>query len=470
MRITNICLAAALALASPPALIARHTPTPDRAAVIAALEQAMVTGQPCHSTHGEYPWLQRAVHEAFARNDVEIMRLAQRAAVRLVAFASRPVATVNDTALYVRKIDWLTVPSLPRYTLDVFASWDGGEMRRIEAFGKGDTVIARPPGLEASRPGFHHVRVAARIVFEGPEGAVPPEEIRPLRDVVYAIHDPAAEQQDVRAFLFSPARVSARQFDPVLPDVALIDWLNATLKPFGGSSDPDRDWMSTHCDARTRPGSAPPQDDALCTLAYFQMKQGFGEVWFRTGRIERGEGGARWVLEPPTVEALRLHGPSTSGVTAHERLSALPTLLAQPSETWPTADVSVAPDDMTLAASSGAIRFEVTVRNTGGVDLHGAVISVLTTTEEGRGDSQSFVRNIPRGGDARVEGTIAMPGSYGALLVHAMQLGKHSPHDFWMADPTPDDAMAFRVVNPHQAPPDYAARVRTRCAPGCRGY
>jgi hypothetical protein len=447
----------------------RAQPEPaDRAAVIVALERLIRTGEPHHNDHREGEWLQRVVNEGYSRKDGEIMRLAQRAAVTLVPFATDPVGPVSAVpVLYVRKVDWLKVPSVSRYQADVFASWDGGELLKVEPRwqSQGSINHAAPPA--AKRPGFHRVRLQARIVLEGPaDSAV--AETRELGEIVYALYDPAEEEEDARVFVFSPARVSAREFDSALPEFPLTDWLNGTLLPFGGRSDPDRDWKSTYCDARTRPGAAVAQDNTLCTIAYFSMNAGFGELWFRTGRVERGEGAVRWIPERPSFQALRLHGGQN---TAHLTLSALPGLLAEPPERWPTGDVSVVPDDIIVAPAPGIVRFEATVRNSGALDLHGVNITVAAaTSERERGELRSFVRDIPAGGEARIEGTIALPGPYGAVVVLAMQVGEDSPHDFWIPDPTPDDAVAYRIVNPRHAPQDYAARIRNQCAPACRGY
>lgn len=84
---------------SSPGPSARLPPRPadeqDRAKTIAALERLMMTGDPLHTDHGSGIWLQAAVEHAFARNDTQIMRLAQRAArpllphIRIPMFRSR---------------------------------------------------------------------------------------------------------------------------------------------------------------------------------------------------------------------------------------------------------------------------------------------------------------------------------------------------------------------------------------------
>jgi hypothetical protein len=41
------------------------------------------------------------------------------------------------------------------------------------------------------------------------------------------------------------------------------------------------------------------------------------------------------------------------------------------------------------------------------------------------------------------------------MRAHAMQMTEHSPFENWTPDPTPEDACAFRIVNPRTAPPRY---------------
>ena len=67
-----------------------------RARVIAALEQLMITGEPRHTSHDEGQWLQTEVSAAIARGDAAITRLAQRAAIPLIAGAGTPVSTLGN--------------------------------------------------------------------------------------------------------------------------------------------------------------------------------------------------------------------------------------------------------------------------------------------------------------------------------------------------------------------------------------
>lgn len=78
--------------------------------------------------------------------------------------------------------------------------------------------------------------------------------------------------------------------------------------------------------------------------------------------------------------------------------------------------------------------------------------------------------DVPRRGHVEIKERLRFSAPYGIVLVHAMQLSEHAPFDSWNPDPTPDDAVAFRIVNLHAAPPDYAARIVKDCGGICRGY
>ena len=47
---------------------------------------------------------------------------------------------------------------------------------------------------------------------------------------------------------------------------------------------------------------------------------------------------------------------------------------------------------------------------------------------------------------------------------------EHTPHDSWNPDPTPDDAVAIRIIGPQHAPKEFAASLIQQCAPICRGF
>ena len=59
---------------------------------------------------------------------------------------------------------------------------------------------------------------------------------------------------------------------------------------------------------------------------------------------------------------------------------------------------------------------------------------------------------------------------YATVVIQAMQLGEHAPHESWTPDPTPENSVAFRIVNPRAAPVGYADWIRSQCGHICRGF
>ena len=114
------------------------------------------------------------------------------------------------------------------------------------------------------------------------------------------------------------------------------------------------------------------------------------------------------------LEALKLESGSL------HTLAAFPDLFLQPRHNWPTGDIAVAPEDITVRRRPNAIDVIATVRNFGGADLHNAHVSIIAATG-GRGQTptgrRSFVVNVPGGGSAEVTASFPMPAGYGTVLV-----------------------------------------------------
>jgi len=99
-----------------------------RERVIAALERLIATGEPRHASHDDGQWLQSEVDLAFARGDVEIIRLAQRAAAPIVGRVTMPAsATTSSVALTFWTRPVLTVRSEIPYRAAIWISVDGDE-------------------------------------------------------------------------------------------------------------------------------------------------------------------------------------------------------------------------------------------------------------------------------------------------------------------------------------------------------
>ena len=152
-------------------------------------------------------------------------------------------------------------------------------------------------------------------------------------------------------------------------------------------------------------------------------------------------------------------------------LSALPGLLAAGPSSWPHADLSVAPEDVTVTRTATSVNIAAVIRNSGNATTRGAEIMIgAVTNVADRGITRSFVVDVPRGGTAEIELSVLFSAPYGAVLVQVMQISEHTPHDSWSPDPTPDDAVVFRIISPQRAPKEFAASLFEQCGPICRGF
>jgi hypothetical protein len=274
-----------------------------RGRVIAALEKLVITGEPRHTSHDEGQWLQTEVSAAVARGDAEITRLAQRAPIPLVARALTPVSTLgSNPPVTIEMPVVLTLPTPVTYRADLFASVDGGELVPAGTV----SSVSRNGSLDwsllqsAKQAGLHHIRLRARIVHENSNLSA---ETRDLPEIVYAIHDPEAEATfDTRFYITSAKGVSARGLDPTLPDVPFATWLHDVVAPYSDKKAVEEPWRISYCDELSVEAGLPPRRRNLCTVAYFTLPGGWGEIWLRTGRIELTDSEVRWLAEGPTVE------------------------------------------------------------------------------------------------------------------------------------------------------------------------
>jgi hypothetical protein len=242
---------------------------------------------------------------------------------------------------------------------------DGGDLAPIGTFpGTSSANIGVLLPQSAIRPGLHHLRLTARITYASGSNLL--AETRHLPEIVYAIYDPEARSSfDAGYFLEAARNANVHRLDPSLPEGRFEVWLQSIVARHGGKFDPSTEWQLDYCDKRTIEPDLPPRTGEICAIAWFQVKDGHsgvGQDWIRTGRTELAEGDVRWLAEAPTFEGLTLRG------SEFEMLSVLPDLLARPPETWPAADISIAPDDVTVTRQGDAVawrpRFETMARST----------------------------------------------------------------------------------------------------------
>jgi hypothetical protein len=97
------------------------------------------------------------------------------------------------------------------------------------------------------------------------------------------------------------------------------------------------------------------------------------------------------------------------------------------------------------------------------------MIGAVTSAAD-RGITRSLVVDVPRGGTTEIELSVPFSAPYGAVIAQVMQISEHTPHDSWNPDPTPDDAVAFRIISPQHAPKGFTASLVAQCGPICRGF
>jgi hypothetical protein len=443
----------------------------DRSAAIAALERLIVTGEPHHNSHDAGELLQMAVDDAFRRGDTDIVRLAIRAAIPLVPDVSPLISSVDCLPSYdVSSRPVLNLPASISYEAELYASVDGGDYTKVTAVRSGRSYGAKLDAWlpDAARsPGFHHVRSLAYLTFKDDRSGESWTERRDLRDVTYALYDPAASVTggDPRMFVDSAAVVSAKVLHPELPEMPFGEWLARRVVRTGDGLAPD--WMPQYCAERTSEAGVVPASGDVCAVADFAVKERRARLWVRTGRVELSAHEPRWIRDTPEFQAITLQ--DSGDITD---IASLPLLLDSDPSSWPTADVSVAPFDIdvTVPTRAGELtRFSVMVSNNGDADVHNALVDVVTgVSPAGRTASRRFVVDIVHRSSSRIDFEAAFPESYGVVVVLIAQLSEHSRHDAGTVDPTPEDACAFRVVNIRAAPADYVATLGDLT--GCRGW
>ena len=454
--VTAISPAAVFPASQSPALYER-----DR--VKTGLEALITTGTPRHASHDEGEWLQRAVEEAIRRGDGEIEQLAVRAAAPLTAHITRPVSSIDDPpSLEVDAQDVLTLPRFVRYVARIYVSLDGGALVAVadQPSGRSSAIQLRTRlGADSAKPGLHHLRIRAELAFGVPDH---PSwtEVRDLPELFYAVYDLLAPTpDDLRKFIYSPAGTSAADLDPLLPKQPFSFWLADTLGARQRSGNSPPEWVSRYCSERTEEPTALRDASRICTVIYFQAGGRIGEIWLRTGDASLYTDHIEWTpASPPTVEAI-IVGESE---LASKALSMLPGLLDTDPDWRPTADVSIAPEDIFIAPSAAragtVARATVIVRNRGLADVHKVLIHTgFGDDAAGRGSTRSFVVDIPASGAVEVAFEVMFPRGYGAVLAQVIRLSEHTPLAGAAQDLTPQNACALRPFNVAAAPAGFVA-------------
>jgi hypothetical protein len=444
----------------------------DRPALAAALESMIATGEPRHTTHDQGEWLQLAVDAAIGRGDQEIERLAVRAASPLTASVTRPVSsTVDLPGIEVNAQNALRVPRPVPYTARIAASVDNGQFvflkTKVESGKSGGGRIDMLPG-PAAAPGFHVVRLQAQLRFGS--GAAGWTETRTLAPVYYALYGTNGDSTAaIRALVYGPVSTPVREFDPLLGDEPFAIWLSDVLSARRQENESGPDWLSHYCDERTAEAGLKSTPAAVCSVVYFGLDGDIGQIWFRTAEIRETDQGVEWVpLLAPHFEAVKLQNSAEEN-----RLSRLPSLLDALPASRPVGDVAIMPDDIVVSPAEpipgGVVDTTVKVRNIGSGDLHKVQVYVTFAVDPAtRGATRQFVIDIPAHQSVDLKLQAAFPNGYGIVMAHALQLTEHTPFDYGMADPTPMNACALRVVNGRLASAKYLDML-LEAAGGCSG-
>jgi hypothetical protein len=449
-----------------------------REQLVIALERMIATGEPHHGTHDEGDVLQRALDRALQQQDPELELLATRAAVSIVATVTRPIVTSDEGApIRIAAQVALKLPRPVRYAAEIFCSFDGAPpvFLGIVEQGRESFDINRALPVFSRVMGPHHVRVWARVVFQGSDGGpVPEPEWRVLEELAYAVYERELDHPaDARLFIYSPGHVSARHFDRLLPDMPFEYWLNTVITSRGAEPVDPLHWSGHFCTDRTQEPGTPPARRDLCAVLHFQVGYMVWQIWIRTGRITFTEDSVHWLATPPEFEALRLVQPQGFETSA---LSALESFLDGSAQEWPTPDASIAPEDIVITPAAGKrniVSVAATFRNKGQTNLYGTYIEIIAGDFGEPSTIRRFLRDIPGNGSVRIEVEAAVPKGYGIALFQIIPaLSDYSPWNSPPEEPTPDDLLAYRFINPHLAPARTLASLKSQLctAVKCRGY
>ncbi len=356
------------------------------------------------------------------------------------------------------------------YTARVLASLDSGEFTLLGTVrpekGLGGAVDKLLSDV-AAHPGFHAVRVKVEVERAGTSS---PESYA-LPTLFYAVYDPSSESDAVaRSLIYGPASTPGNELDPELGDEPFAAWLSGLISARRSPRDPAPEWVSDYCENRTADPTHQAAATSVCAVIYFTTHGEIHQIWFRTADIRETERGIEWVPRSPA----QFEGMTVNRVPGTPRLSSLPSLLDAPSETRPTGDISILPDDIVAApaaATPGApLNVTITVRNIGHQDLYKVTVDVGWGVDSAsRPKTRQFVVDVPQQSTTDVTLQVTFPSGYGFVMAQATTLGEHAPHDTWTPDPTPDDDCALRVINAELAPPRYRESLLDAAGPGCTG-
>jgi hypothetical protein len=438
---------------------------PDRVATLAALDKRALTGMPRLLDHDEGQELQEAVTGALAANptDGEMAWAALRASFAIVPQLSPPISD-SMPSVSIQMLPPFTLPWKVTADVAIEASLDGSDWRHASDFRHGSGQFPIPVKKlfsGAVRPGFHEVRLRASLRFDGAPGFLPTIDTRELPILTYGITGTSVAGQRIAALLTSAARANASDFDSALPQMPLGVWLRTVAATPGGVP---VDWVAMWCGERT---NVNPEQTSICARAYLGSSpdSGVAIVWVKVATVDTSGATPTWTAVTPTLEGIDLMAGERS--TGH--LAMLPSALRSRSDDWPAAAIDLDPAAMTLSPAAPKpgepVTIEIEVRNGGTSDLLGSRI-LVDAGDAPDGPAfvrRQFVRSIPAGESVVVKIETRFPRGYGAVSVLVMPLSEMA------IEKLSGRRVAWRVVRPDLAPPDFVDRMAAAigCKPDC---
>jgi hypothetical protein len=443
---------------------------PDRSALLAALDQRVLTGLPKHLDHDEGQDLQEAVTVALAANpnDADVARAAVRASFLVVPH----VSPVISDAMPSIAVDMLQPFKLPwKITADavIDASVDGSAWRQAKTFAPNAMGMIPIDELfpRASRQGFHVVRLRASLSFHGGPAFLPPSDTRELPPVMYGIAGTSAAGQRVTALLNSAGRASVSGLDRSLPRVPLGAWL-PTVAATPGS--PPIEWTGLWCE--DRPGLDDELPASICarSIVGVSPEGGHAEIWVKIATVDTSGLKPTLTAITPTLEAVDLIANMRR---AKGDLATLPSALRSSVDDWPHAAVVLDPEAIVVSPASPnpgeSVTIAIEVKNPGTSDLLGILVNVaLADSADGPAFAQrQFIRSIPAGDSVIVKTDARFPRGFGVISVLA-GIGADAQFPALLTDSN-WSFVAWRIVRPDLAPKGFVDSVGAAigCKPDC---
>jgi len=436
----------------------------DRNAVLTALEERSLMGMPRHVDHDEGEELQQAITAALAANptDFDMAWAAVRASFAILPNASRVIGD-SLPSVGVKMVPPFTLPWKITADVALDASVDGADWQHAGDIPRGAKEAVLPIEKlfpDAGRPGFHAVRLRAKLTFTGAPEWLPATVSHDLPSFTYGITGASADGQRIQALENSAALASAFDLDRTLPQMPLGVWLQTVARPPDSDSPPVY-WVTQWCETRTGLDDEPLTSICAHAVVGSMFRGAHADVWIKVATVDGSSTKPSWTLVSPSVEAIDL---IDSAGRASGDLATLPSALRSSAAEWPHAAFVLDDSSITVSPASPAPREPVTIaiemKNPGATELIGALVD-LTVGDATIGPAlvhRQFVRSIPAGESVTVKTDAQFPHGYGVVSVLAIA-SSHGTFPNLLIDESNSGRVAARFVRPELAPPGFVKRM-----------